>query len=399
MRILTFSSLFPSQARPRHGIFVETRLRELVASGEVQSRVVCPVPWFPFARGPFGEWCDYARVARREQRHGLDVVYPRFPLLPKVGMTLAPRLMAAWMRPVVQRIVDDGYDFDLIDAHYFYPDGVAAMALGRAFRRPVVITARGTDVNLIPQYPAPRRMIQQTARECAAMITVSRPLKEALVALGADERRVTVARNGVDLQRFTPAGRTLTRKELGLDGVVLLSVGNLVEGKGHHIAIESLAHLSDAKLIIVGEGGEERTLRRLAAGCGVTDRVRFIGNLPQAVLAGYYAAADVLLLCSSREGTPNVVLEAIACGTPVVATKVGGIPDVLSTASCGVLMAERSVAACVDGVRQLLASLPDRSATRACARQFDWAATTSTQLRVFRDAISRHSNGASVPSG
>ena len=140
---------------PHHGIFVENRLRNLVASGEVAALVVAPVPWFPFEHKAFGRYASFARVPREEQRHGLTVLHPRYPLMPKVGMSSAPVLMYAALRHSFAEILKARFRFDLIDAHYFYPDGVAAVLLGRSLGKPVVITARGTDVNLIPRVPGP----------------------------------------------------------------------------------------------------------------------------------------------------------------------------------------------------------------------------------------------------
>src|ERR1043166_9458090 len=127
MRLLTFSTLYPNAARPTHGIFVETRLRHLLAAGQVQSTVMAPVPWFPFAQPRFGRYADYARTPREESRHAIRVLHPRYMLLPKIGMSSAPSLMSASLKHAIGKLIDRGGDFDLIDAHYFYPDGVAAV--------------------------------------------------------------------------------------------------------------------------------------------------------------------------------------------------------------------------------------------------------------------------------
>ena len=130
--VLTFSTLYPNREMPHHGIFVENRLRNLLASGEVASLVVAPVPWFPFSHEAFGRYASFARVPREEQRHGLAVLHPRYPLIPKVGMSSAPFLMYAALRNLIAEILKARFRFDLIDAHYFYPDGVAAVMLGRS---------------------------------------------------------------------------------------------------------------------------------------------------------------------------------------------------------------------------------------------------------------------------
>ncbi|NUU01807.1 glycosyltransferase family 4 protein [Herbaspirillum robiniae] len=390
MKLLTFSTLFPNHERPGHGIFVETRLRHLVASGEVESRVVAPVPWFPLRHARFGSYGRFARVPAAEVRSGIQVLHPRYLLLPKVGMTPAPLLMARAMKPVLRKLIDEGFDFDAIDAHYFYPDGVAAMMLGKYFRKPVVITARGSDITLLPGYKWPGRMIRWAADNAAGVITVCAALREELLALGADPAKVVSLRNGVDLELFRPPlDRAALRKQLQMDGLTLLSVGNLVPVKGHELTIAALTELKEATLLIAGSGPELARLQALADQLQVAGRVRFLGPLPQATLRDYYGAADVMVLSSSREGWANVLLESMACGTPVAASKVWGTPEVVAHTDAGVLMQERSAAGIAAAVRALLAAGPERAATRRYAEGFSWDDTTAGQLRLFRDVIGK----------
>ena len=293
------------------------------------------------------------------------------------------------MLPVVRRILAEGYDFDLIDAHYFYPDGVAAVMLARHFGKSVVVTARGTDINLIPQYRWPRKMILWAASRATGIIAVSRALKEALVQMAVREEKITVLRNGVDLQLFRPMDRAAERRRLGLSRTTLLSVGNLIRSKGHDVAIEALVDLPDAELLIIGDGEDEPALRSLAQTLGVGDRVRFIGRVRQEDLKAYYTAADALVLPSVREGWTNVLLESMACGTPVIANRVGGTPEIVRRPEAGLLVEERTPKAFSRAVRQLMKNYPDRRATRAYAEQFDWDETTQGQVTLFQ-GLCRH---------
>lgn len=387
MRILTFSTLYPNAVRPNHGIFVETRLRHLLASGRVEARVVAPVPWFPSGIARFGHYAAFARAPREEQWHGIHVLHPRYLLLPKIGMTLAPLLLAQAVKPVLERILRDGYGFDLIDAHYFYPDGVAAVMLGRRLNKPVIITARGSDLVLLPRYLLPRRMIQWAARNAAGLITVCAALKQALVALGVADARVEVLRNGVDLQLFQPVDRESERRRLGFARTTLLSVGNLVPLKGHDLTIRALALLPGTDLIIAGHGPERGALATLAQSVGVGERVRFIGVLAQQELRYYYGAADALVLASSREGWANVLLESMACGTPVIASNVWGTPEVVAAPEAGVLMQERTPQALAAAVGHLFANYPERAATRRYAERFSWDETTHGQFQLFERVL------------
>lgn len=399
LRVLLFSSLFPSEARPIHGIFVETRLRELVKTGRVDARVVAPVPWFPSTAPGFGEYARFAATPRQAHRNGLEVHHPRYLLLPKVGMNLAPYAMALGALPVIRRLQREGFDFDLIDAHYYYPDGVAAGMLARWLGKPFVVTARGTDLNLIPEYPFPRKLILRTADQASASIGVCQALMDSLQALGADASKLHTLRNGVDLERFVPEPRDAARQRLGLagQGVYLLSVGHLIERKGHHIAIEALPALPEVTLVIAGGGPERAALEALAARLGVAERVHWAGVVPQTELRWWYSAADALALCSSREGWANVLLESMACGTPVIATNIWGTPEVVSQPAAGVLMPERSAAGLWAAWQKLMAAYPAREATRAHAEQFSWAATTQGQLALFDRVTGRNNDTMAVP--
>ena len=387
MKLLTFTTLFPNQERPSHGIFVETRLRHLVASGALESRVVAPVPWFPSTNPRFGSYARFARVPAAEVRSGIEVKHPRYLLLPKIGMNLAPALMAHAMKPVIGRMIDEGYDFDAIDAHYFYPDGVAAVMLGKYFKKPVVITARGSDITLLPQYKWPGKMIRWAAHNAAGIITVCAALRHEIISLGIDASKVVSLRNGVDLQLFRPVDRDAVRKELQISGFTLLSVGNLVPVKGHELTIAALTELKEASLLIAGSGPELGRLQALAQQLQVADRVRFLGPLPQQTLRNYYGAADAMVLSSSREGWANVLLESMACGTPVVASKVWGTPEVVAHSDAGILMQERSAPGIAAAVRQLQANYPDHQATRRYAEGFSWDDTTRGQIDLFQKIL------------
>ncbi|MGH7212159.1 MAG: glycosyltransferase, partial [Acetobacteraceae bacterium] len=321
--------------------------------------------------------------------HGLRVLHPRYTVIPKIGMAVSPWLLYRAALPFVRRLRAQGMAVDAIDAHYVYPDGVAAVWLGRRLGLPVVVTARGTDINDIPRHAVPRRLIQGAMAGAAALIAVSAALKEAMVALGAAEQDVTVLRNGVDIDFFRPpSDRAGLRARLGLSRPTLLSVGHLIERKGHHLVIRALAGLAGCDLLIVGEGPERCHLAALVAELGLGDRVRLLGARPHGEMAEFYGAADTLVLASSREGWANVLLESMACGTPVVATNIWGNPEVVRSAVAGTLTA-RDAGAITAAVAALLADPPARAATRAYAEGFSWDETTAGQLALFRRVLGK----------
>jgi len=388
VKILTVTTLYPNAAMPTHGVFVENRLRQLLGLGGIEARVIAPVPWFPFRHPRFGARARFAAAPAAETRHGIGILHPRYPLLPKIGMNMAPRsLLSAFLRGA-RAWRQQGYDFDLIDAHYFYPDGVAAAWLGRQLGKPVVITARGSDLNLLPEYPRPARMIREAAKSVAGIITVSAALARRAREIGIDHPRLRVLRNGVDTALFRPRDAGEVRMRHAITGALIVSIGNLVENKGHDLVIRALRELpADTRLLIAGDGPEDRRLRDLARRLDLGSRVIFTGRLPHEDLPAIYSAADALVLASSREGWPNVLLEAMACGAPVVATDVGGVGEIITTPEAGRIVKERSAPAIAAAIRDLFATPPARAATRAHAEKFDWEATSRGQMELFRDIL------------
>jgi len=384
LRILTFSSLFPNAEQPTHGLFVLRRLQQLLATGEVEATVVAPVPWFPSQNPRFGRYAEFARVPRHEAIAGVDVHHPRHAVMPRLGMSLAPVLMALGVRDCVTQL-HRVRGFDLIDAHYFYPDGVAASLIARSLDLPLAITARGTDLNVIAQYALPRAMIRRAARSSLLNVAVSDALAARLREIGADPATTRVIPNGVDLEGFRPVDRSDARRSLGIaDGRWLLSAGQLVSNKGHDAVIRALVLLPGFRLLIAGDGPEEGALRRLAADAGVADRVRFLGRVPPERMRLGYCAADCLVLASSREGMPNVLLESLASGTPVVATRVGGCPDIVREPVAGRLIEAPEPHAIATAVQELLHAQPSSEAVAAYARRFAWGPSIEMQLAEFR---------------
>jgi len=385
IKTLLFSTLYPSSVRPGHGIFVETRLRELLQSDLIETRVVAPVPWFPLKHPRFGNYAKMAATPLFEERNGIQVHHPRYALPPKIGQNIAPYVLAAGALPTIRKLIRDGFDFDVIDAHFYYPDGVAAAIIARKLGKPFVCTARGSDINLYKHAATPRRLLQRAMRQATANIGVCNDLAEQMIELGADRASTHVIRNGVDLQRFAVLDRDEAREALGIDykGMLLISVGNLVELKGHHLIIRMLADFPEAHLVIVGSGPMRAELEQLASGLGLAKRITFAGQQPNESLKTWLSAANALILASSREGWANVLLEAMACGTPVVATRVNGTPEVVASPQAGRLADRRDVEHLAAALRSLLEDYPERSAVRAYAENFSWAETTQSQLALF----------------
>jgi teichuronic acid biosynthesis glycosyltransferase TuaC len=261
------------------------------------------------------------------------------------------------------------------------------MSIPTAWPQPVIITARGTDLHLIPNYRIPRFLIRNAFKRCAAVVTVSQALADSARALSGPDLHVEVLRNGVDLELFKEMNREEVRRDLNLTGPTIISVGLLIPRKGHELVIEALSLLPEVQLLICGEGPMRAELERRAQRLFVSDRVRFLGMIKHEDLNRYYSAADVLVLASYREGWPNVVLEAMACGTPVVATAVGAVPDFVDHPHAGRIVRERTVPAIAAAIRAVLASPPSRHEVRTYASQFSWDRTAQGLLALFSDVM------------
>lgn len=406
MRILTISSLYPNNKDIKHGIFVETRLRHLVKDfPDVHPTVIAPVPWFPFSSKKFGEYAKFSGVVDKEIRNGIEVHHPKYLVIPKVGMYLTPLFMSWAISKTLKKLAHTArhsepttrhsgdvlgrnppsLPFDLIDGHYFYPDGVAIAKVATKYNIPFTCTARGTDINLIPQYPTALKMIQKVFKQASHMMTVCQALKDEMLTLGAPENKVTTLRNGVDLDLFKPSDenqQAAMKVELGIENQLVMSVGWLIERKGHYLVIDAIKQLENTTLAIAGNGPDQEKLEQQVKKLGIQDKVLFLGALPQPELNKWFNAADATVLASCREGWANVLLESMASGTPVVATKVWGTPEVVTCAEAGVLV-ERTIESIRAGLIQLLDNKPSRLSTRQYAEKFDWRSTSKGQYEIF----------------
>lgn len=383
INILVVTTLYPNIVQFRHGVFVETRVKHLKKSGKVNVKVIAPIPWFPFKSKYFPRYSKVAEIPYFEMRDDIEVYHPRYLVIPKIGMLFTPFFLAISIYIQVNNLKKQDYQFDIIDAHYYYPDGVAAALVTSWLKKPLTITARGTDINLIPNFTLPRKLILWASRVASYNLAVCNALREKMLEIGVDESSTHVFRNGVDLKLFAPLARDKVREKWQVKSKLLISVGYLIERKGHHLIIEAMRVLQEYQLFIVGGGEWENKLKSQVLQLGLQDRVRFLGEVSQKLLPELYNCADALVLASDREGWANVLLEAMACGTPVVASNIWGTPEVVQSPDAGVLCEERSANGIVEGVNRLFNAYPDRQATRKYAEKFSWDETTNGLVDLF----------------
>jgi glycosyltransferase involved in cell wall biosynthesis len=372
-KVLAYTTLFPNSIQPLWGHFVLERMRYLVPFADVT--VIAPVPYFPRI-SLHRRWFEFASVPRTEHLVGLEVDHPRYVVLPKVGMSTHAFSMFLGSLPQVRKRFK-AHNYDLIDAHYVYPDGYAAVMLGAKFRRPVVVSARGSDINAFSELTTIRPMIRQVLRRADALVAVSQDLKKRMVKLGCPSEKITVIENGVDTERFKPLPKPESRYKLGLPEArpIVLSVGHLKEVKGFDLLIDATNSLRQSSmnplLVIVGEGTCRNRLERQIAKLNLKDNVWLVGSRPHAELPFWYSAADLFCSASSSEGWPNVLFEAMACGLPVVAPRAWSAPEIIVSESIGFL-AERNPQDFASALAHALSKRWNIDAIVAYARSHDW---------------------------
>jgi len=396
VNVLVVSTLYPNEAQPVHAIFVEQRVRALARHASLV--VLSPIPWFPFA-DRLARYAHRRRIPRRERRHGIDVHYPRFLSFPKILKPLDGFFLffACWL---AVRGLRSSFAIDQVDAHLAYPDGWGAILLGRSLRRPVSVTLRGHDLNDLPRYPVRGRQVAWALRNAGVVFAVADALREAALQLGAPPERTLTIGNGIDTVLFSPQDQVSARKRLNLpqDAPIVLSVGHLVQRKGFQHVIRAfpkvLAEHAGARLAIVGAKGEEgdfaREIQRAIRECGIEDRVYLPGAVKHEELPPWYAAADLFCLASEKEGRANVLLEAMACGTPIVATRVWGTPEIVRDETLGILVDAVDPESLGSAMTRALSKPWDRARIAESAKRFNWEESAREILSAWQREGSRN---------
>jgi glycosyltransferase involved in cell wall biosynthesis len=392
MRILTVTNLYPNPFQPQRATFNRQQVRALAQGHEVA--VVAPVPWTEelAARRVGGPPLP---LGRQLVWDGVPVEYPRYLYTPGLLRGWYGRFYLWSVGRAFRRAVAS-FRPDLVYTTWAYPDGWAAVGLARGAGLPVVLKVHGSDVLQVDEYPARRRGTAEALRRADRVVAVSRDLARRVIDLGTDPAKVHVVYNGVDGQVFHPGDRGQARARLGLDPrrPLLLYVGNLVPVKGPDVLIEACAQLAaagrDFDLHLIGRGSSREPLARQAAERGIPGRVRFHGVVAHDRLPDWFRAADLLVLPSRSEGVPNVLLEASACGTPFVATDVGGIPEVADL-STSLLVPPGDPARLSGAIDQMLSDAPQQAAGKRVGRSHADAARELAA--VFEAALGRNTVG------
>ncbi|HBU69102.1 MAG TPA: hypothetical protein DEE98_01830 [Elusimicrobia bacterium] len=358
LKVLVITNLFPNNIEKNRGIFIKQSLQRI--NGPCDIRVVAPVPWFPLNIKFLSNWSVNSLVSAEEEIAGIKTYHPRWLVIPKMMRSMYGFLMFACILPGILK-VRKSFDFDVIYGHWIYPDGFASALLAKILKVPVVLHARGCDINQYTRFYLRRKMITWAVKNARSIITVSRQLKENVVKLGIEPEKIIVVQNGVDTGIFKPMDRNECRSKLGLnkEEKIILFIGTVEEVKGVEYLIEAFKKIRDRgvgkiRLIVIGKGALENKIKEKTAGYGLSDIVDFVREIPHAEVPLWINSCDVFCLPSIREGMPNVILETLSCRRPVVATDVGGIPDIMNSAEYGLLVPPRDPEALAGALIRLL---------------------------------------------
>lgn len=388
VRALVLSSVFPNSKQPNFGRSVQARVRRVARHCELV--VVAPVPWFPLNGLIRGS--HWSGIPRAEWQEGVRVYRPRFFCTPRYGKWLDGVFYASTLIPFLRRFRRE-FPFELIDAHFAYPDGFAAALAGKVLGCPIMITLRGSLVRLAT-YRLHRPQLRFALSAAARIVAVSDSLKQVAVSLGVSAEKVRVVPNGVDGDLFRPLDRAEARRSVGLppDGRVLISVGPLNEGKGHHRVVTLLPDLlrecPDLLYVIVGDerpGDNYRpVLDRLVNCYGLQEHVRIVEERPHSEIPRWLAAADVFCLATRSEGWSNAIMEALACGLPVVTTRVGGNPEIIANDTLGLLVPSNDDRPLATAILAAFDRPWDRTVIASHARRYSWDAASAAVLEEWQ---------------
>lgn len=382
--MLSLSTLYPHDCTPNFGVFVERQMQAVMKRGDVDLVLVSPQGIPPFPLGLHPRYAKLKDLPAKELRGGVQVLRPHFTLIPGIGARFNAGAEARAVLPLAQRLHAE-VPFDLIDAQFFYPDGPAAVQIGKALGLPVSIKARGADIHHWGKDPATAKQVLAAGQAAQGLLAVAGGLADDMAALGMDRAKITIHRTGLDADLFRPYDRKMCRDQLGLprDVPVLATVGALIPRKGQKYVIGALAKLPDAVLLLAGTGADEAALKSMAERLGLTERVRFLGAVPHGELPIVLNAADVFVLPTASEGLANAWVEALACGTPVVTTPIPGAQELITDANWGRLV-PRDGGAIADAVQDLLGAALDPELVRVGAASFSWTANAEALVDHWR---------------
>jgi len=392
-RVLSIATLYPNAHVPRFGTFVARQMEALAARGDWGVTVINPIGVPPV---PMKRYKALAAAAVSGEEGGVSIHRPRFTLIPAIGGPFNPAMIVRAALPLARRLHAET-PFDLVDAQFFYPDGPAAAAIAQDLALPLSIKARGADISYWGHKPYARRKMIAASAQADGLLAVCDQLARDMQAIGLPYDKVTVHYTGLDRTLFHPRDKAQSRQRLaerlGISvppqSRLIATTGALIERKGQELVIRALVQLPDTQLALVGTGPDRPRLEELVQALGVAERVHFTGSLDHADLPLVLCSADAMALPSASEGLANAWVEALACGTPIVITNVGGAREVLTgdNGEAGRIV-QRDTQAIADGLKQVFAAASTPEVVAQSADRFSWQANAAALAQYYEQLTS-----------
>lgn len=378
-RLLIITNLYPTPWEPLRGTFNFQQFNHLAKDLDIQ--LIVPISWKERL-----QYRNQKKLALTPHPLQGNAVYPLYWYTPGMlrgsyGLSLWASLQAQcrnWIRK---------FQPDYLLSSWAYPEGTAGTRIARELGIPAFVKVHGSDVNISGQHPSVKHKIKAWGEQVKAVAAVSSNLKHKLQQLGVPASKIRVIYNGIDHKRFHPLDARKAREILKIDSSpFLFYVGNLKRRKGCMDLLEAFLALAQKhpalKLYIAGTGVMRDALQQLIERTEMSERVVLLGNVPHAMLNWWYNAASVVCLPSYYEGVPNVLLEAMACGTPVVATDIGGIPEVVND-DCGLLITPGATDTLQSALTTALSKTWDHNKIHAHMLRFSWEENSRQMLNMF----------------
>ena len=391
MHILVISHMFPASEDDNSGVFVLEQIKQLSELG-CKITVFSPKPWVPLGFSKLKKrWKEYSTIPKFKEIIGIPIYYPRYFRPP--GFVFFPFISLSMTMSVFKTFITlrKNINVDVIHSHTVLPDGFSALLLGKYFHIPVVCTAHGSDINT---YPFNNKIVflltKFVLKKVNFFIAVSKSLNQKAQSIEKSQKNFVI-NNGYDPQKFFPIDKHEARLKLHLpDLKIILFIGSFNYDKGAHFLIPILNELlriqSEIFLYVIGDGELEHTIKQQAISFDVEKYIRIIKKQPHDLIPLWINASDLVILPSISEGFPTLIPEIMACGKPIVASKVGGIPEII-TDEVGILTEPGDVMSFALSILELLNKNNNTSRVVELSKNFTWRVIAMNYLKIYESII------------
>lgn len=392
MKLLVVTNLFPTPYDPERGIFTLQLVKRLKKFCEVT--VICPLPWIPNCKiiNRSSKWAQFSKIPNKYTIDGIEVYSPKYFMIPKLSELKHAAMMAYGIKNTIKKI-HKLKNFDAINSHWFYPDSVAIGKISTQLKIPHIATGLGSDVNREMKNASKQEQIITMLNQANTITVVSNNLKNELVHYQIPANKITVIPNGIDVTKFKVLNKKECRKKLNIDIQVpmILYVGRLSSEKSIKTLISATANLisinKNIQVYIIGAGPEDKSLDEQSKSLDLENNVHFVGKVDHDLIGTWMGATDFFCLPSIMEGCPNVILEALGSGCPVIASKVGAIPDIV-TESTGILFTPEDISGLTDSIKTAINREWNNEEICESVQYLSWEHAAEKYFNVIKDNVS-----------